>query len=154
MRCLRTAIQSMEGVTSKLKQCLPSCSLWLSTIEIIRSQILHVILLFIKQKHRPEHRREEARSRCDICNFDPRDEETLAEHKKMHVGLSPLQCVVCKKMFSHKRNIRPHMRLHVSTVRMSLSITCFKIFTLNSLLNYFYVFFLSYEVDWAKKVPM
>lgn len=66
------------------------------------------------QKHRAEHRNEEAKYRCDICNFDPKNEKALAEHKKMHIGLSPLQCVVCKKIFSHKRNIRPHMRLHVS----------------------------------------
>lgn len=64
--------------------------------------------------HRREHRNNLAKYRCDICNFDPKNEEALAEHKKLHIGLSPLQCVVCKKVFSHKRNIRPHMRLHVS----------------------------------------
>lgn len=66
--------------------------------------------------HRREHRNEEVRFRCDICNFDPKDANALTEHKELHIGLSPLQCVICKKTFGHKRNIRPHMRLHVSKI--------------------------------------
>lgn len=68
---------------------------------------------FFQQKHRKEHKSEENRTKCHICNFDPKDEKLLAEHIEMHEGLSPLQCVICKKVFQHKRNISPHMRLHV-----------------------------------------
>lgn len=36
----------------------------------------------------------------------------LTKHITMHDGLSPLQCVICKKLLAHKRNMIPHMRLH------------------------------------------
>lgn len=89
-----------------------------------KQKLLRVFHSFILQKHRAQHRNDEAKFRCDICNFDPKNADALAEHKKMHVGLSPLQCVVCKKIFSHKRNIRPHMRLHVSLLAFRPSFQC------------------------------
>lgn len=52
----------------------------------------------------------------------------------MHAGLSPLQCVVCKKQFSHKRNIRPHMRLHVSLLQHFLPMKLNFILSLNVLI--------------------
>lgn len=73
-------------------------------------------LLASLQMHRSLHRTEETQTKCTICNFDPKDERLSKEHIELHKGLSPLQCVICKKMINHKRNIIPHMRLHVTTV--------------------------------------
>lgn len=64
------------------------------------------------QKHRADHKNEENRYRCKICNFDAKEDEALAAHVEMHSGLSPLQCVICKTKFVHKRNIIRHMRVH------------------------------------------
>lgn len=47
-----------------------------------------------------------------ICNWDAKEESVLTKHVAMHDGLLPLQCVICKKLLAHKRNMIPHMRLH------------------------------------------
>lgn len=78
---------------------------------------------YLLQKQGAELRNEPAIYRCDICNFDTlKNEDELAIHKEMHIGLSPLQCVVCKIEFREKKNIRPHMRLHVSLLQYCIAL--------------------------------
>lgn len=77
----------------------------------VHSHFLFFFFLF--QNHVKQHKEEDGQFKCTFCNIDLKEKSALDEHLQMHGDLSPLHCVICKKLFQKKGGLVRHMRIHV-----------------------------------------
>lgn len=49
---------------------------------------------------------------CDQCDYVTSRRGDLVKHKRIHSGLKPFECKICKRRFKQSSHLSVHMRRH------------------------------------------